>query len=183
MSIFSAAGGLAPYQVKGYVDALVGLLEGRDPIEVLREGPASLEAAVAKFSPAELARPERPGKWSALEVVWHLADSELVCGFRIRMTLAHDNPPIAPYDQDLWATNLRYRDQPVEAALEQFAALRKANLRIWTSLTAEQWKRAGLHAERGPESMEHMARLYAGHDLAHLRQIERIRSAVSGSTD
>jgi len=82
------------------------------------------------------------------------------------------------YDQDLWASRLEYRNADVRDALEQFSALRRANVRIWARLTPADLRRVGLHGERGEESLEHMRRLYAGHDLLHLRQVERIRAAL-----
>jgi hypothetical protein len=112
------------------------------------------------------------------EVVQHLADSELVGGFRLRLVLAQDRPPLTGYDQDLWADRLRYRDVDVRDALEQFTVLRKANLRLWEGLRAEDLPRVGLHSERGEESLEHLRRLYAAHDLLHLRQLDRIRAAL-----
>ncbi|HSC59235.1 MAG TPA: hypothetical protein VLC11_06710, partial [Gemmatimonadales bacterium] len=63
--------------------------------------------------------------------------------------------------------------------LEHFAGIRKANLRYWSSLSAAELKRAGMHAERGEETLEHMRKMYAGHDLAHLAQLRRIRAVVT----
>jgi hypothetical protein len=123
-----------------------------------------------------VAKPETPGKWAIRDVVQHLADSEMVGGFRLRMVMAHDRPAITAYDQDLWADRLRYSEVDVRDALEQFTALRRANLRIWASLSPADLARVGRHSERGEESLEHMRRLYAAHDLLHLRQLNRIRS-------
>jgi hypothetical protein len=109
----------------------------------------------------------------------HLADSELVGGFRLRMVMAHDRPSLAGYDQDLWARRLEYRDADAREAFEQFAALRRANVKIWGSLTPADLARVGLHGERGEERLEQMRRLYAGHDLLHRNQLDRIRAAVS----
>jgi hypothetical protein len=111
-------------------------------------------------------------------VVQHLADSDLVGGFRFRMVLAHDRPPLTGYDQDLWASRLGYRDVDVRDAFDQFSALRRANLRIWQRLSPADLASVGMHGERGEESLEHMRRLYAGHDILHLRQLERIRAAL-----
>jgi hypothetical protein len=94
------------------------------------------------------------------------------------MVLAHDRPNLMGYDQDLWASRLHYRDVEVRDAFEQFAALRHANLRIWQHLSPTDLVRVGIHSERGEESLEHMRRLYAGHDLLHLRQLERIRAVL-----
>ena len=90
--------------------------------------------------------------------------------------MAHDRPVLTGYDQDLWASRLRYRDVDIRAAVDQFAALRRANVRIWEDLGPTDLVRVGVHGERGEETLEHMRRLHAGHDLLHLQQLERIRA-------
>jgi len=178
MSIFSNPASSTPTEIAAYVAGLLGLLGDSDPVIVLDQTPAALRQFL-DATPASIARsPEAPGKWSIGEVVQHLADSELVGGFRLRMVMAHDRPKLTGYDQDLWASRLEYRNADVRDALEQFSALRRANVRIWARLTPADLRRVGLHGERGEESLEHMRRLYAGHDLLHLRQVERIRAAL-----
>ena len=113
-----------------------------------------------------------------MRIFQHLADSELVGGFRLRMIMAQDRPPLAGYDQDLWASRLRYFEVDVRDAVEQFIVLRRANLRIWQHLGPADLTRAGIHGERGEESLAHLRRLYAGHDLLHLRQLDRIRTEL-----
>jgi hypothetical protein len=97
------------------------------------------------------------------------------------MVLAHDRPPLTGYDQDSWAERLRYDESDAEQALEDFAMLRTANLRLLRRSSREDLGRVGVHAERGEESLDYMMRLYAGHDLLHQRQLDRIRRAVAGS--
>jgi hypothetical protein len=177
MSVYSNLATSTPDDIARYVAALLNLLGNRNPVAVLRETPDSMERFI-KTVPAHLVTlPEAPGKWSIGEVVAHLADSELVGGFRLRMVLAHDRPHLTGYDQDLWASRLRYRDVAVRDALEQFSVLRRANMRIWERLGPSDLARVGLHGERGEESLGHIRNLYAGHDLLHLRQVERIRAA------
>ncbi len=161
-----------------YVASLLELLGGRDPFVVQSELPDALSRAVAGLSEEVLRTPEAPGKWSVLEVVRHLADSELVTGYRMRMILAHDRPEIQGYDQDAFARELHYREGDLELALEQIRVLRAANLALLRSLSDEQMERCGVHSERGEESIRHIVRLIAAHDLLHRRQIERIKSAV-----
>jgi DinB superfamily len=179
MSIFTNPASSWPEDTARYVDALLGLLGDNDPVAVLRETAAAVRRILDRV-PADIAgRPEAPGKWSMREVVQHLADSDLVGGFRLRMVLAHDRPVLTGYDQDLCASRLGYRDADVRQAFDQFAALRAANVRLWERLTPADLARVGLHAERGEESVEHMRRLYAAHDLLHIRQLERIRAALT----
>lgn len=179
MSVYSATGFLRPDQADAYIKALLDLLGTEDPIAVLEATPAALRRALDAFSPSSLQTPEAPGKWSAAMVMAHLADSELVVSFRLRMILAHDRPVITPYDQDRWAGALHYDRISPEANLQRFTVLREANVVLFANATAEELGRVGLHGERGEESVDRMRRLHAGHDLLHLRQLARIRATIS----
>lgn len=156
-----------------YTASLLTALGTREPLDVLRETPAALRNAVAGHTPKDLARPEKRGKWSARQVIQHLADSELVGGFRFRMVLAHDRPALPAYDQDRWASRLHYDEADVESALTDFATLRRSNLRLFDRATPADWERVMIHAERGEESLAHLIRIYAGHDLVHRAQLAR----------
>jgi hypothetical protein len=180
MTVFANPSGRAPAQARAYTTAVLELLGSRDPFDVLRNTPDELRRTVAGAPRGALSTAEAPGKWSMLQVVQHLADSEIVGGFRFRMTLAEDRPKLQGYDQDVWAQRLRYSEADVEAALDLFETLRRANLRMLERTSPEERERVGLHTERGEESVGHMIRLYAGHDLVHLRQIARVRRAVGG---
>jgi hypothetical protein len=96
----------------------------------------------------------------------------------MRLVAAEDRPTLTGYDQDAWVTGLRYRDGDPEDALQQFELLRRLNLRLLHGLPPGGLERVGLHNERGEESLGHMVRLYAGHDLVHLRQLERVLTVV-----
>jgi hypothetical protein len=162
-----------------YVADLLGLLGDRDPLLVQEELLGAVSVATQGIPDEVLRRPEAPGKWSIIEVVKHLADSEIVYGYRIRMTLAMPNPDIQGYDQDLWARTLRYRETDLAEALAQLSLLRRINLKLVRSLGPDELARTGLHSERGPESVGRIIQLLAGHDLIHRRQIERIRRQVT----
>ena len=178
MSVLTNSGSSATGGVASYTHALFELLGDRDPVEVLRATPAAISVIVSGLGAARIESPEKPDKWSIRHVVQHLADSELMGAVRLRLTLAQDRPPLAGYDQDLWAKRLRYQEVPFAEALDQFTVVRRVNLRLWERLTEADLARVGLHTERGEESLGVMRKLYAGHDLAHLRQISRIRDAV-----
>lgn len=127
------------------------------------------------MTPAQLRTPEAPGKWSIAQVLRHLADSDVVWGWRMRLILAQDRPPITGYDQDLWADRLHYADADAAESLDTFRVLRRDNLKLIERATPEDLKRIGVHSERGEESAGYLMRLFAGHDLLHLRQIDRIK--------
>ena len=177
-SPFSNPAGSAKDAATAYTRALLDLLGDRDPIVVQSELVEAVERAVSGLSEEQLRRPEKPGKWSVIEVVQHLADSEMVYGYRMRMILAHDAPAIEAIDQDLWATRLRYADVSLAAALRQLGVLREANLRLIRGLSPAELDRFGIHSERGPESVRRITELLAGHDLVHRRQIDRIKRAI-----
>ena len=180
MSVFTNSASGAPEQAEAYTRAVLDLLGSRDPLAVLDATPGTLGHLVDGMSDAQLAIPERDGKWSVREVLCHLVDSELVWAFRLRMVLGQDRPALTGYDQDAWAERMSYSETDPARSLTEFAFMRRSNLRLLERASDADLKRVGLHAERGEESLEHMIALYAGHDLLHLRQIERIRAAVTG---
>ena len=165
-------------EVNAYIASLFDALGSRDPFEMLSETPSAIRVLTTGVAREKLIASEAAGKWSVTHVVMHLADSEIVGAFRFRMVLAHEQPPIPGYDQDLWANRLKYGDADIGAALDQFSGLRSANLRLLKATTQAERERFGIHAERGEESLGKMIGMYAGHDLVHLRQISRIMRAV-----
>lgn len=182
MSIFTNPASRTEAQAVGYARAVLDLLGDRDPLEVLGETGAFLSRTVAELGPEALRLPEAPGKWSVLQVVCHLADAELVFGVRLRRVLAEDRPPIVGYDQDRWAERLGYADADPEAGLRLFDAVRASNLRLLHHAPAAATERVGVHGERGEETLADLVGLYAGHDLVHRRQIERIQRAAPSAT-
>jgi hypothetical protein len=175
VSPFSNPSGTDP---SDYVRNLLALLGDRDPLAVLAEMPEAIEVAVRGLDDARLRRPEKPGKWSVLEVVAHLADSEIVLGWRFRHMLGDREPQISGYDQDAWAERFHYRDADLDTALALFRAVRASNLRLLRAASPADLERVGNHAERGRESVGQLLELVAAHDLVHRRQIDRIKSAI-----
>ncbi len=178
MSTFSNPAGNAADAAAKYTQALVDVLGRSAPLDVMREQVAALRHAVADLSATELGTPEASGKWSILQVLDHLTDSDAVFSYRLRSVLAEDEPPLRGYDQDRWATHLRYGVTAASTVLAELEALRARNLRLLASLRPDELERAGLHSERGLESVRHMCMLTAAHDLVHRRQIGRIRGAI-----
>ena len=181
MSVFTNPATGAAEHAAAYVRAILGLLGDRKPADVLRETTLALSRAIDGLSPSELRQPEAPGKWSIAQILQHLADAEIVWAWRMRLILAQDRPVLTGYDQDLWAERLQYDQADVSDALEQFTVLRRGNLRLVERTPPADLKRVGIHSERGEESLEHLQRLYAGHDLMHLQQLARVRRAVASS--
>lgn len=183
MSIFTNPAGAARESADAYIAALMELLGDRDPIAVQCELVDAIRELTSGLTDQELARPEAPGKWSVLHVVEHLADQELVNGYRLRSIVAEDEPPLRGYDQDLWAAKLRYGAAGLEPVLGELRALRERNLRLYRALSEAELDRVGLHSERGAESARRLRSLTAAHDLLHLRQVARIRQSMGEPTD
>jgi uncharacterized damage-inducible protein DinB len=178
MSRFTNPAGAAKEEAADYTAALLELLGDRDPFAVLAELPDALDQLTLDVSDGDARRPEREGKWSIVQVLSHLADTETVYGYRVRMIVAHDTPDIQGYDQDLWATRLHYESEPVEALRREVRVMRGRNLRFASSLSSPELDRAGMHSERGEESVRHLLTLVAAHDLLHRAQLARIRRSI-----
>jgi len=160
--------------VQEYIQRILAQSDGKDPMKVQASTAAKLKRLIQRAPSAKLRKRPAPGKWSAGEIIAHLADGEIVAGWRIRQILGAPGTPLQAYDQDSWAAAGRYEKRDARKSLEQFRVLREGNLALLKSLTPEQRKQHGMHAERGVETIEHIVRMMAGHDLNHLAQVERI---------
>lgn len=149
----------------------------REPLEVLAETPPRLESLFGKIGPEGQGRSYSPGKWSAREIICHLADCEIAFGFRLRQTLATPDHVIQPFDQEAWAE--RYGSLPGEAALSAFTALRAWNLALLKTVSSHDYTIPATHPERGPMTFKTIVETMGGHDLNHLAQVEKIASGNS----
>ena len=166
-----------PETTEQYRQRMYSHLDGRDPVKMQAVAPAKLKKLLTGVSPAKARKRPAPGKWSVAEIVAHLADAELVGGYRIRAILGAPGGQVVGFDQDVWVTALHYDKRNLQKSFEQYRVLREANLALLKALTPEQWKHYGMHNERGEESVETMVRMFAGHDLNHFQHIERILAA------
>jgi DinB superfamily len=157
-----------------YSRRMTALIAGKQPLNVQAATPGNLAQAIKGQSAARLRRRPAPGKWSVNEVVAHLADSEIVLGYRLRLILSVPGSPLTAVDQDSWVATGHYDKRDPRKSVELFRVLRDTNLALIRSLTPGQWKHFGMHSERGRETIKDIVRLYAGHDINHLQQIERI---------
>ena len=157
-----------------YTQRVVSYIEGQKPLAVQAATPKKLERLIKGVPTAKLRKRPAPDKWSVVEILAHLADAEIVGGFRMRLILGAPGTPVAAFDQDAWVTSGHYAKRNPRKSVEQFRVLREANLRLLKSLAPEQWQHYGMHSERGRESVEHIVKMFAGHDVNHLRQIEQI---------
>jgi uncharacterized damage-inducible protein DinB len=153
-------------------------LDGRPPEAILASTTQQLRALIEAIGPEKTAVRPAPGKWSPAEILCHLADCELVFGFRLRQTLAEDAPTIQPFDQEKWAET--YPAISADEALATFSAFRKWNLLLIAGALPAAANRPVTHPERGPMTFRTIVDTMAGHDLNHLAQLQTLAaSAVS----
>jgi hypothetical protein len=160
-----------------YTKRLLGYIAGKDSRAILETTPRRLREIVSTTPGELLRRKPAPGKWSIGELMAHLADAEVVGSWRMRLVLANNGSPMQAYDQEAWASNFRYELAEPADSVEAFTAARMANLRLLDRVDPKLHENYGMHAERGRETVTRIADLYAGHDLNHLMQIERILAA------
>jgi hypothetical protein len=147
-------------------------LGGQDPLEVIAGTPRKIDALLETMGAERAGQPPAPGKWCAREIVCHLADCEIAFAFRIRQTLAEDRHVIQPFDQEKWAKP--YRAYTSADALAAFTALRHWNVALLRSLGPEDFVKVVSHPERGEMTLGTIVETMGGHDINHLRQMEKI---------
>ncbi len=152
-----------------YQQTLLAALGNDDPAIAQAQTPANLRALIQDAGKDLRTRPE-PAEWAAVELIGHMVDAELASSARYRWILAQDEPELVPYDQDRWAARFHSVDEPLDALLPLFDALRSANLRLWAATPVADRTRVGHQLERGPESYDLTFRLLAGHDRVHIAQ-------------
>jgi hypothetical protein len=152
-------------------------LGDRDALEVLTGTPTRLESLANLLGPERVEYSPAQGKWSAREILCHLADCEVVFAFRLRQTLAEDHHVIQPFDQDKWARH--YAGHDAHAALAVFSAVRNWNLQLIHQAGAAALSKKNTHPERGEGSFGEIIETMAGHDLNHIKQVEAITKRLA----
>ena len=151
--------------------------ERQQLIAQYKDGYRVVADALVKVTPEELDAASAPGKWSARQIIHHLADSEMTAAVRFRLLVAEDRPAIKGYDQDRFADRLHY-ERSHEASLELFRAARASTAELMACLTEADWLREGTHSEVGRFGLDTWLRIYAPHAHRHADQIRLARSAA-----
>jgi hypothetical protein len=171
-----------PETVEQYIARMTGFVANRDPWAILTETPGRLRSLIEGATARELAWTTAPTRWSIAQIAAHLADAEIVGAWRIRSVLERDSVVLQSYDQDVWASAFHYETAPAAESVAVFEVLRRATLRVLRTVDPSRRRHAGMHSERGPEPIDHIMRMYAGHDLNHLGQIERLLTEARQTT-
>ena len=152
--------------------------ERKQLIEQYAAGYDEVAASLKDFPEPALTAHQLPGKWSAAEIVHHLADSESTSALRLRRLLAEDNPVIQGYDQDSYAVRLKYNEREMAPALDAFRAARATTTQLLNLMSEEDWAREGTHTESGRYTTETWLQIYAAHAHNHAAQIRRLIEAL-----
>ena len=150
----------------------------RELIHRYQQGYDEVVRALEGFPADALSARPIPGKWSAREIVQHLADSESISAQRLRKLVAEERPIIQGYDQETYAVKLRYNERDLAPALEAFRAARATTAQILAAMTPADWEREGWHTESGRYTAEIWLEIYAVHAHDHAAQIRRLREAL-----
>jgi hypothetical protein len=143
-----------------------------------RDGYRAIVEALHRATDQELDARPGPGRWTAREIVHHLADSEMTAAIRLRRLLAEDRPQIQGYDQEEFARKLHY-DRPHESSLEAFRWARETTAEILERMSPADWAREGTHSEAGTYGVEKWLQTYAEHAHKHAEQIKVARGTVA----
>jgi hypothetical protein len=170
-----------PESAQQYIQRILGHVDGQDAITVQRATAPKLKKLTKGLTTKQLKWKPEPGKWSIAEIVAHLADAEIVASWRMRSVLGSNGTPIQAFDQDAWASVFQYGKRDVGQSIEVFDVLRANNLAMLKALPPASWDNYGMHAERGKETIAHLARMFAGHDTNHVKQIEGIASQLKSA--
>jgi len=148
-----------------------------------KEGYNEVSNSLEGFPPDSLTAHPIEGKWSAAEIIHHLADSETTSGMRLRRLLVEDQPLIQGYDQDAYASRLNYNNREMAPALDAFRSARATAAQLFEFMSDEDWRREGTHSESGSYNAEQWLTIYAAHAHNHASQIRRLREALAGGAE
>src|ERR1700688_3026327 len=152
----------------------------RKHLDAAESSPKQIAAAVSGLPENVLRYKPSHEKWCILEILGHLADAEIIYGYRLRQMLADTKPVIAPIDQDAWARNLNYLNSPPMELVAFYALARHHNLRVLRSLKPSDLSKSAFHPEPQREmTAAELVERMGGHGAAHLEQIERLKAAAS----
>jgi hypothetical protein len=148
-------------------------LDGRDPLDALADSPERIRHLLHAWPADRFDRSYEAGKWTARQILIHLAQTELALTTRARFAASQPDYTAQAFSQDDWMPLDQHADAAV--ALDAYLSLRRLNLAMWSALTADQRSRRFGHPEYGTLTVWWIAAQMAGHDIHHLRQLERIR--------
>jgi hypothetical protein len=159
-----------------FVNPYAELLRGRHPVDVMASSVNDLSHLVRDWPGSLYDASYAPGKWTARQILLHLAHVEMIDGVRLRMALAESDYVVQPFTPDAWVA----AEQPASGpdVLADFHAMRRMNLALWRGVPPDRWRASFRHPECGTMTLEDLASICAGHELHHLAQLREIGRAT-----
>jgi len=148
-------------------------LAGRDPLEALGDTPSRIRALTERWTPAQFERTYAPGKWTARQILTHLAQTEMALGTRARMALSTPDYVAQRFNQDTWIARESRLTGP--DAVGAFVALSQMNRVLFETLAPADRQIAMAHPDYGAITVDWIVHLLAGHAIHHLRQVEMVK--------
>lgn len=149
--------------------------ETKSQIQTISALPSKLFNAVNPLTEAQLDTPYRPGGWTVLQTVHHVADSHMNAYIRFKLALTEENPSIKPYEEALWAELADGKGAPVDWSLQ---LLKYVHLRwgvLLNSLTDTDLARTYFHPEsKRVFGLREVIAMYAWHSEHHYEHINRL---------
>ena len=149
-------------------------------VDAFLAGVQRLRQAVQGMSHEQLVARPVPGKWSTLEVVCHLVDSDQAWIHRMKRIVAEERPLLIGYDETRFAKSLNYHERDIEEELTLFDLSRRNMARLMRSLPDETLSRTGVHNESGLLTLQKAIELEIEHVPHHVKFIEEKRRVLDG---
>jgi hypothetical protein len=144
----------------------------REPLEAIRSSIDAIAQLIVEWAPFRFERSYAAGKWTARQVLIHLAQTELALGTRARMAVVTPGYVAQSFDQDAWiALDDRLTGR---AAADAFLAAAQMNLAFFEGLSPAERAVALKHPEYGELTVDWMIHQMAGHQIHHLLQLQQI---------
>jgi hypothetical protein len=166
---------IGPYQPPAAFDA--GALP--DYISAIEALPQWLDIIIENLDAHQLDTPYRPGGWTMVQTIHHLADSHMHAFIRLKLALTEEMPTIKPYNEALWAKTSEIESVPVNVSITLLHALHRRWSALLKALTSEQWMRGYYHPEHARAfPVWEMTAMYAWHSRHHMEQLRRLKERM-----
>jgi hypothetical protein len=157
----------APSEYAPYFEKYVSLVPDGELRAILAAQPSHLENLLAGLTEQQALHAYAPGKWSIKELVGHVIDTERVFAYRALWIARNGKAPLPGFEQDVFAASTRFNDRPLPGLLEEFAAVRKAGMFLFSNLSEEAWQRRSI-VNANEMSTRAAAYIAAGHPIYHM---------------
>lgn len=164
------AGRPDPSEYTPYYSAYVAQVDTDDIVSALRGQLDELLGFVGHLDPVTADHRYAAGKWSVKEVIGHVVDSERIFGYRALAIARGERRTLPGFEQDDYVAEGEFTRRSLQSLADEFDHVRRSNLALFESLSADQWMRIG-EANEAPISVRAIAWILVGHAKHHVAVI------------